>query len=90
MKTGGGVSQHFNPDGSMVEVGASTCAHCQHITEIPNRRQMMEHVDFCRACMRLICLKCAGKPCTPIMRQIEEAEERFYRSQQFAKSMGFA
>ena len=66
-------SVEFISDGiNTVEQDASVCAHCQHITSIPNRRKMMEHVDICRNCMRLVSLDCAGKPCTPYMKKIEE------------------
>jgi hypothetical protein len=84
----GGVA--FYCDGiNTTEVHTSTCAHCQHHTDIPNRRQMMEYVEMCRACMRLICLGCAGKPCAPIMKKIEAMEEAYYRKTQLTKMLGF-
>lgn len=75
----GGVSEAFGPTG-IVEMHASTCAHCQHITEFPTRRVMMRHVEVCRGCMRLICLECAGKPCRPWEKECER-QEREYRLQ---------
>lgn len=77
----GGVGQYFGPEGQ-VEIETSTCAHCNRITDIPNRRKMHEQVDICRSCMKLICLECADKPCTPFMKRVEEAEERGYRLRQ--------
>lgn len=76
----GGVGQYF--DGqvgdagrTMIgEVNASTCAHCAAITEFSSMRNLQEHVDFCRGCMRLICLNCVGKPCDPIEAKAERAE----------------
>ncbi len=83
----GGVGEYFFcGEHSVVET--STCAHCQHITDIPNRRKMTDYVDVCRGCMSLICLECAGKPCTPAMKRIEMAEEKFYRAQQYRKVLG--
>ena len=82
----GGVGQYFGCEG-MVEVETSTCAHCQKMTDIPNRRKMQEVVDICRACMKLICLDCAGKPCVPIMKRIEAQEQAYYRRQQLEKLM---
>lgn len=70
----GGVGFYFTPEGGTVEVHASTCAHCQRITEFPSRRRMMEHVEICRSCMRLICLECHGKSCQPALRKIEIEE----------------
>lgn len=73
----GGISEYFGPH-EHVTVHASTCAHCQRITEFPSLRQMHEHVEVCRGCMRLICLQCAGKPCVTWLKQcdIEEALAR--------------
>lgn len=84
----GGVGQYFC-DGVLVsEVDTKTCAHCQHIIEIPNRRKLTEVADFCRLCMAIICLDCAGKPCRPHLRAIEEAEEAYHRRRQFSKALG--
>jgi hypothetical protein len=73
----GGVGEYFDPLG-IREVHASTCAHCQRITEFASMRVMHQHVDICRACMKLICLECAGKPCRPWEKELErqEAEAR--------------
>lgn len=79
----------YTCDGVTVEIATSKCAHCQHMTEIPNQRKLTDHVDVCRMCNALICLGCAGKPCTPHLKRIEQAEREAYRRSQFAKSMGF-
>lgn len=83
----GGVGILFDCDGA-VEIETSTCAHCQKITDIPNRRRMQDVVDVCRNCMRLICDGCAGKPCTPIMKKIEAMEAAAYRRAQLSKILG--
>jgi hypothetical protein len=83
----GGIGQYFdgpNWTGKCVEVYESTCAHAwcgQKITTFPNLRKMMDHVEICRGCMRLICLECIGKPCLPAEKEAErlEAEERLRR-----------
>ena len=69
----GGVGEYFDEFGSR-ELLASTCSHCQHITEFPSRRKMMDYVDICRGCMRLICLDCVGKPCRPYEKLAEQQE----------------
>lgn len=71
----GGIGEYFEPDGSVKTVYASTCAHCQHITEFESRRQMTDAVDVCRSCMRLICLECVGKPCMPAEKWAEFKEK---------------
>jgi hypothetical protein len=83
----GGIGTSFNcdvPNGE-VEVETSTCAHCQNVTDIPNRRTMMDKVDVCRNCMRLICLSCVGKPCVPWLKKLEIMEAR----SRMLKDMGF-
>jgi hypothetical protein len=84
----GGIGILFMPEGAQVEVETSTCAHCQHLTDIPSRRKMMDYVDVCRVCDKLVCLACAGGPCTPHMRKIEQMERDYYRKMQNAKLMG--
>lgn len=71
----GAVGQLFHEGQLVKEVHSSTCSHCQKMTEFESRRTMMEHVDFCRGCMRLICLDCYGKPCVPFERRAERMEE---------------
>lgn len=73
----GGVGQYFenvNHTGRVTEVYASTCAHCTAITEFASARTMMDHVEMCRGCMRLICLNCYGKPCRPAEAEAERQE----------------
>jgi hypothetical protein len=72
----GGVNEVFDELGTVTEY-ASTCSHCQHITQFPSKRKMMEHVDFCRGCMKLICLKCYGLPCRPYEKEADRQEAEF-------------
>jgi hypothetical protein len=89
MKKPGGVI--FVCDGvNTVELYSSKCQHCGVFTEgIPSRRKMMDYIDICRACMGFVCLKCAGGPCTPLMKKIEAQEQEYYRKQQLRKTMEF-
>lgn len=76
----GGIGQYFegaiDDPGRVLrrEVLASTCSHCAAITEYPSQKRMLEFVDICRGCMRLICLGCVGKPCDPVEAKAERAE----------------
>lgn len=73
----GSVGQYFEGwqwDGKCAEVYASTCAHCQGITELPSLRRKDEFIDICRSCMKLICQRCAGKPCLPAEMECERIE----------------
>lgn len=38
---------------------------------------MFDHVDICRGCMHLICLKCVGKGCRPYEKEAERQEHEF-------------
>lgn len=73
----GGVGEYTDVFG-VTEVHCSTCSHCQRQTEFPSMRKMMDYVEICRGCMKLICLECVGKPCTPYEKEVErqEAEAR--------------
>jgi hypothetical protein len=83
----GAVGEYFDgPIGDLgrkviVTVHSTTCAHCNTPTEFPSMRRMMEFVDICRNCMRLICPKCADGPCRPFEKELErqEAEYRLKR-----------
>jgi hypothetical protein len=61
--------------GPVQEEYSSTCSHCQKGTEFRSKKEMYEHVETCRGCMRLICKGCRGKPCTPWIKIIEMKEE---------------
>lgn len=71
----GAVAQYFEDGKLVLEVHSSKCSHCQKLTEFESRKRMMEHVDFCRGCMKLICLECYGKPCIPFEKRAERIEE---------------
>lgn len=75
----GGLLQQFDEVGRCTEVHSSTCSHCQRITDFPSMRQMMDYVEICRGCMKLICLECTGKPCVTWVKQCEIDEELFRR-----------
>ena len=70
----GGVNFNHHPDRGVIEGYSSTCSHCQHITDFPSKRVMMDYVDICRGCMKLICLNCYGKPCLPYEKQVDQQE----------------
>jgi hypothetical protein len=73
----GGVIEIFGPLGNAT-FATSTCAHCQHVTTVPNPRNLHECTDICRKCMKLICLECVGKPCMPKEKwaEMQEANDR--------------
>jgi hypothetical protein len=73
----GSIGQYFEGccwSGNLKEVHHSSCAHCQTGTEFPSMKEMMNYVEICRGCMKLICLECAGKPCRPWEKECERQE----------------
>jgi hypothetical protein len=82
----GGINQSFDETGRLTEVYSSTCSHCQRITDFPSMREMHNHVDICRSCMKLVCVDqfdtngvlvhrgCAGRPCVTWLKQCEIEE----------------
>ncbi len=82
----GGVSETLL-DGRIVAARySSTCSHCQHPTEFDSLRKMQEHVDVCRGCMRLICLRCVGQPCVPFEKRAEMMEREYRIKARLAQS----
>jgi hypothetical protein len=72
----GGVVEISGPEG-VVEMAASTCAHCNRITPIPpGSRAEDVGIALCHGCMKLICRRCAGLGCRPIERWIEQQEAK--------------
>jgi hypothetical protein len=75
----GGIGEYYEglrtQGGKLVKtVYTSTCSHCGHHSEWETRKRMMDHVEICRRCMRLICLGCYGKPCKTQEQWAEEVE----------------
>ena len=72
----GSVTEYFGEAGEYSISYSSTCAHCQRGTDFPSMKKMMDYVDVCRGCMKLICLHCVGKPCLPWEKQVEHMENQ--------------
>jgi hypothetical protein len=89
----GGEFQYIEDDGTVITGGTRKCWHCQKPVHFRRAKEIMDKMEFCRVCAGLICLDCLPeyqeRGCRDHRRQIEQVEEAFYRSQQFAKSMGF-
>lgn len=79
----------YTCDGVETIVETRKCCHCQAPIEIPDPRKLTDYCDWCRNCGSFHCLKQECFTCTPFMKRIEQQEEKFYREQQFRKSMGF-
>lgn len=66
-----------DPDSGIKETDTITCCHCNRVVHIPPGK--VETVsDFCRSCMKMICITCAGKGCVPFLRKLEQEEARHH------------
>lgn len=65
-----------DPDVGVRETDTHTCAHCNAIVHTPVNKKIEEVGDFCRSCMKVICLRCAGKGCIPFLKKLERWEAR--------------
>jgi len=52
-----------------------TCAHCNCVIHVPPKK--FESVaDFCRNCMKVICLKPQCHTCTPFLKKLEALDKQ--------------
>lgn len=65
-----------DPELGVRETDTHTCAHCQRLVHTPPNKKIEEVGDICRQCMAVICLNCAGKGCTPFLKQLDAMEAR--------------
>lgn len=54
-------------------VDSFTCTHCGRVEHVPHKPDV-NHVGFCRNCMKPICFECSGKPCLPYEKQLAMIE----------------
>jgi len=52
-----------------------TCFHCNRIEHVPHKPDV-NHVGFCRNCMKPICQRCSDLPCVPFEKKLEMAERK--------------
>jgi hypothetical protein len=73
-----GYATITDPETGTRECDTFTCAHCNRVVHLPANKKIEDVGDFCRSCMKMICDKCAGKGCTPFLKQIEMDEARYH------------
>lgn len=76
------------PDRPIIERDTMTCNHCQRIVHVPVNNKIEEVGDFCRGCMKVICLRCVGQGCTPFLKKIEIEEERYHALRSYGLTLG--
>jgi len=99
MRNPGGYAVIFNPapgkvslDGGrldfacegVVEYDTVTCGHCGCVIHIRVKERPEDLGGLCKQCMKLICSSCVDDgQCTPLLKRIEEQEERDFRRREY-------
>ncbi len=65
-----------DPETGIRECDTHTCNHCQQLVHVRPNKRIEEVGDICRGCMKVICLNCAGRGCTPFLKQLDIMEAR--------------
>lgn len=65
-----------DPETGTRETDTHTCAHCNKVVHTPVNKKIEEVGDFCRGCMKVICVGCADeRVCMPFMKKVEAIEK---------------
>ncbi|TAL13944.1 hypothetical protein EPN95_04625 [Patescibacteria group bacterium] len=68
-----------------MEADTATCVHCNRAWMTrSNVKGKGDPGGWCMVCMKMICPKCAGKPCMPFLKKLDLYEKR----QDLFKKMG--
>ena len=78
----GGVPILSGKDGRLEEHDTVMCCHCRAVLRLDAPS------GYCARCDRRCCATEACAICTPFMRLIDQAENRAYHRQQFARAAG--
>lgn len=70
-----GYATLTEPFGRTREADTFTCAHCNSIRHVKPFCDPADLGGFCRGCSGVICEKCVGGVCDPIMKKIERQEK---------------
>lgn len=67
-----------SPHAPTRELDTCTCKHCNRVFVVRSSAPAIpaEVGGWCGLCARMICGRCAGKPCVPFERQLEQMEAR--------------
>lgn len=66
-----------DPGAPLLHGDTATCAHCGNVVVVKaSDPTKITAGGFCTNCSWHTCRKCAGFPCTPFLKKIEQAEAR--------------
>ena len=74
MQRANGYSIIIDPETQQIERDTMTCAHCQKVTHLIPFKPLAAQGGYCPKCDKLVCSGCAGKPCYPAEKMIEDWE----------------
>ena len=65
-----------SPNG-ITEMDTCTCKHCNKVWIVRDSKSKKQDLGgWCRTCQAMICSKCAGKPCKPFEKKLDEYEAK--------------
>lgn len=78
MRNAQGYAVIMDPEEGIREADTFSCGHCGSINHVKAKADPAEIGGLCKCCMKLICKNCVGHECTPLMKRIEQEEERYH------------
>lgn len=77
MRRPGGYAVITGPDATR-ECDTYSCRHCNAVTHVKAGARPEDIGGLCKTCMGLICPKCLGEPCVPLLKRIEQEEAAYH------------
>lgn len=88
------VSKHYGygvltqPGERTIEEDTFTCVHCNAVQAMAPYFQPSESGGWCRQCNGPVCNACAGKPCRPFEKWLDEVEKKAQRERFVTSILG--
>lgn len=76
MRRAGGYATISEPGKRIQEADTFTCIHCNSVVIVPPKASASDMGGWCMMCAKPVCKRCAGKGCSPFLKQIEKSEAR--------------
>lgn len=68
----------------VTEMDTFSCGHCGSVRHVRVKERPEDLGGLCKSCMKLICPSCVEEGhCTPLLKRIEEQEERDFRRREY-------
>lgn len=78
MRSPGGLLSISYPDGATIRQETYSCRHCNTVTVVKPQQRAEDIGGLCKCCMGLICPRCVGQDCVPLLKRVEAAEASYH------------